>query len=133
MAGLHASNRIVPVVPHCTFDLFQSDPLPAGPSVPGVSPQPRQMYKQMKATGFLDAPKLNKGDLPSWMTFDDMWIDGVEKGLSASKALVFAVCSRFLLGSRNVFHVSGSTHNKISNNWRPALPRWPTCGVPDDV
>ena len=53
---------------------------------------PVKCYKQMKAPGFWDAAKpsnLEPGERPAWMTFDDVWIDEVRRGVSACKVFVW--------------------------------------------
>lgn len=56
----------------------------------------------MKAPDFWDAVKpsrLAPGDRPAWMTFDDVWIDEVRRGLAACKVFVwfpiYCGCSMF--------------------------------------
>jgi len=62
-------------------------------------------YKQMNARGFWDAAKpsmLAPGERPAWMTFDDVWVNELRRGLAACKVFVwfpvYCECSRFLLG-----------------------------------
>ena len=63
---------------------------------------PVKCYKQLKAPGFWDAVKPSKlapGDRPAWMTFDDVWVDEVKRGLAACKVFawfpVYCGCSGF--------------------------------------
>lgn len=64
---------------------------------------PVRCYKQLKAPGFWDGVKPSKlapGDRPAWMTFDDVWVDEVRRGLSACKVFawfpVYCESSRLL-------------------------------------
>jgi len=64
---------------------------------------PVRCYKQLKAPGFWDGVKPSKlapGDRPAWMTFDDVWVDEVRRGLAACKVFawfpVYCECSGFL-------------------------------------
>lgn len=60
---------------------------------------PVKCYKQMKAPGFWDAVKpstLAPGGRPAWMTFDDVWVDELRRGLAACKVFVwFPIYCRF--------------------------------------
>lgn len=53
---------------------------------------PVKCYKQIKAPGFWDATKPSKlppGQRPAWMTFDDVWVDELRRGLAACKVFVW--------------------------------------------
>lgn len=65
---------------------------------------PVKCYKLMKAPGFWDAVKPSKlaaEQRPAWMTFDDVWVDELRRGLAACKVFVwfpiYCGCSGSLL------------------------------------
>jgi proton-dependent oligopeptide transporter, POT family len=53
---------------------------------------PAKCYKQFKAPGFWDAvkpSKLTPNLRPPWMTFDDVWVDELRRGLAACKVFIW--------------------------------------------
>ncbi|KAF9788444.1 PTR2-domain-containing protein [Thelephora terrestris] len=84
---------------------------------------PIKCYTQMKAPGFWDAAKpsmLAPGDRPAWMTYNDVWVDELRRGLAACKVFVW-------------FPIYWLTYNQINNNLTSQAATMVTNGVPNDV
>jgi len=84
---------------------------------------PVKCYKRMKAPGFWDAVKPSQfppGQRPPWMTFDDIWVDELRRGLAACKVFVW-------------FPIYWLTYNQINNNLTSQAATMATHGVPNDV
>jgi len=84
---------------------------------------PVKCYKQMTAPGFWDAVKPSKlasGGRPAWMTFDDVWVDELRRGLAACKVFVW-------------FPIYWLTYNQINNNLTSQAATMATHGIPNDV
>ncbi|KAJ3575009.1 hypothetical protein NP233_g1373 [Leucocoprinus birnbaumii] len=83
---------------------------------------PVRTYKNMTADDFWEnvKPSNIRGEKPSWMTFDDQWVDEVRRGLKA--------CSVFLW-----FPIYWLTYNQLNNNLTSQAATMATHGLPNDV
>ncbi|KAG6908192.1 hypothetical protein DXG01_005781 [Tephrocybe rancida] len=83
---------------------------------------PVKTYKQMTADDFWENAKPSKlGDSkPNWMTFDDLWVDEVRRGLKA--------CAVFCW-----FPIYWLTYNQLNNNLTSQAATMSTHGLPNDV
>jgi POT family proton-dependent oligopeptide transporter len=53
-----------------------------------MEPQPYQIVQELHGPGFWDSAKPSKQvQKPPWMTFDDQWVDEVNRGLKAVRCL----------------------------------------------
>lgn len=87
------------------------------------SPNPVTLYKNLKADDFWESAKpsnIPDGQRPSWMTFDDKWVEEVRRGLKA--------CSVFTW-----FPLYWLTYNQIVNNLTSQAATMVTNGIPNDV
>ncbi|KAF9031365.1 PTR2-domain-containing protein [Hymenopellis radicata] len=83
---------------------------------------PIQTYRNLTAPDFWEnaKPSKHQGDLPSWMTFDDRWVDEVRRGLKA--------CAVFCW-----FPLYWLSYNQLNNNLTSQAATMDTHGVPNDV
>jgi POT family proton-dependent oligopeptide transporter len=82
---------------------------------------PITLYKNFTAPGFWDSAKPSKQvQKPAWMTFDDQWVDEVNRGLKA--------CAVFLW-----FPLYWITYNQLNNNLTSQAATMTTNGLPNDV
>lgn len=83
---------------------------------------PVRTYKQLTADDFWENAKPSKqGDRkPKWMTFDDQWVDEVNRGLKA--------CGVFCW-----FPLYWLTYNQLNNNLTSQAATMSTHGLPNDV
>ncbi|KAF8066511.1 peptide transporter PTR2A [Lyophyllum atratum] len=83
---------------------------------------PVKMHRQMTAPDFWENAKPSKqGDnKPKWMTFDDQWVDEVNRGLKA--------CSVFCW-----YPIYWLTYNQLNNNLTSQAATMSTHGLPNDV
>ncbi|KAH9050172.1 oligopeptide transporter [Lactarius hengduanensis] len=87
------------------------------------SPNPVTLYKNLKADDFWESAKpsnIPDGQRPSWMTFDDKWVDEVRRG--------FKACSVFTW-----FPLYWLTYNQMVNNLTSQAATMVTNGIPNDV
>ncbi|KAK7451239.1 hypothetical protein VKT23_012577 [Stygiomarasmius scandens] len=85
---------------------------------------PLTTYKNMRAPDFWENVKPSKlesqGKKPRWMTFDDLWVDEVDRG--------FKACAVFLW-----YPVWWLTYNQLNNNLVSQAATMSTHGLPNDV
>ncbi|PFH49857.1 hypothetical protein AMATHDRAFT_62389 [Amanita thiersii Skay4041] len=83
---------------------------------------PYRLYKNLTGPGFWNGakPSFQKGAKPKWMTYDDNWVDEVERGLKA--------CAVFLW-----YPIYWLTYNQLNNNLTSQAATMSTHGVPNDV
>lgn len=85
---------------------------------------PAETYKNMRADDFWENVKPSnlekRGSKPSWMTFDDHWVDEVNRGFKA--CAVFAWYPLWWL-----------TYNQLNNNLTSQAATMETHGLPNDV
>ncbi|KAH8103418.1 oligopeptide transporter [Cristinia sonorae] len=84
---------------------------------------PVKMARQLNAPDFWESAKPSnfKGDeKPSWMTFDDQWVDEVKRG--------FKACSVFLW-----YPIWWLTYNQLNSNLTSQAATMVVNGVPNDV
>jgi len=83
---------------------------------------PIRTFKNMSASGFWDAAKPSNvvGPRPSWMTYDDKWVDEVARG--------FAACGVFCW-----YPLYWLTYNQLNNNLTSQAGTMNTHGLPNDV
>ncbi|KAH9072987.1 putative MFS peptide transporter [Lactarius deliciosus] len=87
------------------------------------SPNPVTLYKNLKADDFWESAKpsnIPDGQRPSWMTFDDKWVEEVRRG--------FKACSVFTW-----FPLYWLTYNQMVNNLTSQAATMVTNGIPNDV
>ncbi|KAF8722747.1 hypothetical protein AX14_009566 [Amanita brunnescens Koide BX004] len=82
---------------------------------------PMQLWRNLTAPDFWDSAKPSRQtEKPSWMTFDDNWVDEVRRG--------FAACGVFLW-----FPVYWLAYNQLGNNLTSQAATMTTNGLPNDV
>ncbi|KAJ7134113.1 POT family-domain-containing protein [Mycena filopes] len=84
---------------------------------------PVRTFKNLTAADFWDTARPSRVPVearPSWMTFDDIWIDEVRRGLKA--------CIVFLW-----FPIYWLTYNQLNNNLVSQAATMETHGLPNDV
>ncbi|KAJ6549939.1 oligopeptide transporter [Mycena capillaripes] len=84
---------------------------------------PVRTYKNLTASDFWDGVRPSKVAVearPSWMTFDDVWVDEVKRGIKA--------CWVFLW-----FPIYWLTYNQLNNNLTSQAGTMATHGLPNDV
>ncbi|KAI0674348.1 MFS peptide transporter [Trametes maxima] len=84
---------------------------------------PVQTWRNLNADDFWESAKPSnfKGETrPSWMTFDDQWVDEVKRG--------FKACSVFLW-----YPLWWLTYNQLNNNLTSQAATMITNGIPNDV
>ncbi|KAF5372369.1 hypothetical protein D9615_009259 [Tricholomella constricta] len=83
---------------------------------------PVRTYRQMTADDFWENAKPSKqGDnKPKWMTFDDQWVDEVNRGLKACGVFCF-------------YPIYWLTYNQLNNNLTSQAATMSTHGLPNDV
>ncbi|KAF8148069.1 peptide transporter PTR2A [Crassisporium funariophilum] len=84
---------------------------------------PVRTYKNLNAPGFWENAKPSKHtaeDRPAWMTFDDQWVDEVQRGIKA--------CGVFCW-----YPIYWLTYNQLNNNLTSQAATMSTHGVPNDV
>ncbi|KAJ3514471.1 hypothetical protein NLJ89_g2360 [Agrocybe chaxingu] len=84
---------------------------------------PVRTYKNFKAPGFWENAKPSKqSDVtrPKWMTFDDQWVDEVQRGIKA--------CGVFCW-----FPIYWLTYNQLNNNLTSQAATMSTHGIPNDI
>ncbi|KAF8964521.1 peptide transporter PTR2A [Flammula alnicola] len=84
---------------------------------------PVKMYKNFNAPGFWENAKPSKQTAetkPAWMTFDDQWVDEVQRGVKA--------CGVFCW-----FPIYWLTYNQLNNNLVSQAGEMSTHGLPNDV
>ncbi|KAL9708586.1 hypothetical protein Ac2012v2_008255 [Leucoagaricus gongylophorus] len=83
---------------------------------------PYRTFRNMTADDFWEnvKPSNIKGERPTWMTFDDNWVDEVRRGLKA--------CSVF-----GWFPLYWLTYNQLNNNLTSQAATMATHGLPNDV
>ncbi|KAG5339838.1 hypothetical protein C0989_003347 [Termitomyces sp. Mn162] len=83
---------------------------------------PVKMYRQLTAPDFWENAKPSKftGEKPKWMTFDDQWVDEVNRGLKA--------CAVFCW-----YPIYWLAYNQLHNNLTSQAATMSTHGVPNDV
>ncbi|KAF7970982.1 hypothetical protein HWV62_22475 [Athelia sp. TMB] len=84
---------------------------------------PVELIRAMKADDFWENAKPSKQTIesrPSWMTFDDLWVDEVRRG--------FKACTVFLW-----FPIYWLTYNQIISNLTSQAATLSTHGIPNDV
>ncbi|PPR01223.1 hypothetical protein CVT26_015298 [Gymnopilus dilepis] len=83
---------------------------------------PVTTYKNLNAPGFWENAKPSKvvGPKPSWMNFDDQWVDEVQRGLKA--------CGVFLW-----YPIWWLTYNQLNNNLTSQAATMTLHGLPNDV
>ncbi|KAJ6619589.1 peptide transporter PTR2A [Mycena sp. CBHHK59/15] len=87
------------------------------------SPNPLRTYRNLTAPNFWDTAKPSRIPPPArpvWMTFDDQWVDEVQRGLKA--------CAVFAW-----FPVYWLTSNQLNNNLTSQAATMTTNGVPNDI
>ncbi|KAF8635262.1 hypothetical protein AX15_000485 [Amanita polypyramis BW_CC] len=82
---------------------------------------PVRLWKNLTASDFWENAKPSRQSTkPTWMTFDDNWVDEVRRG--------FAACGVFLW-----FPLYWLTYNQLNNNLTSQAATMTTNGVPNDV
>ncbi|KAI8970889.1 oligopeptide transporter [Trametes punicea] len=84
---------------------------------------PVRTWRSMSADDFWESVKPSRymgENRPSWMTFDDEWVDEVKRG--------FKACSVFMW-----FPIYWLTYNQLNNNLTSQAATMVTNGVPNDV
>ncbi|KAH9478248.1 putative peptide transporter ptr2 [Psilocybe cubensis] len=83
---------------------------------------PIQLYKNFNAPGFWENAKPSKqiGEKPTWMVFDDLWVDEVRRGVKA--------CSVFLW-----YPIYWLAYNQFSGNLTSQAATMTLHGIPNDV
>jgi len=82
---------------------------------------PVTTYRNLTAPGFWENAKPSKQvDKPTWMTYDDHWVDEVERGIKA--------CGVFCW-----FPIYWLTYNQLNNNLTSQAATMETHGLPNDV
>ncbi|EIW55672.1 oligopeptide transporter [Trametes versicolor FP-101664 SS1] len=84
---------------------------------------PVRTFRNLSAADFWENVKpsnFNEETRPTWMTFDDQWVDEVKRG--------FKACSVFLW-----YPVYWLTYNQLNNNLTSQAATMVTNGVPNDV
>ncbi|KAJ7128615.1 peptide transporter PTR2A [Mycena epipterygia] len=84
---------------------------------------PVRTYRNLTAPEFWDAAKPSRvrpSARPAWMTFDDQWVDAVQRGLKA--------CAVFAW-----FPIYWLTSNQLNNNLTSQAATMTTNGLPNDV
>ncbi|KAI0789000.1 PTR2-domain-containing protein [Irpex lacteus] len=84
---------------------------------------PVKLVKNMTADDFWESAKPSrfvKGERPSWVTFDDQWVDEVKRG--------FKACAVFLW-----YPLWWLTYNQLNNNLTSQAATMSTHGLPNDV
>ncbi|KAJ6619264.1 peptide transporter PTR2A [Mycena sp. CBHHK59/15] len=87
------------------------------------SPNPLRTYRNLTAPNFWDTAKPSRIPPPArpvWMTFDDQWVDEVQRGLKA--------CAVFAW-----FPVYWLTSNQLNNNLTSQAATMTTNGLPNDI
>ncbi|KAI0826573.1 oligopeptide transporter [Trametes gibbosa] len=87
------------------------------------SKNPVKTWRNLNAADFWESAKPSnfKGEnRPTWMTFDDQWVDEVKRG--------FKACSVFLW-----FPIYWLTYNQLNNNLVSQAATMVTNGIPNDV
>ncbi|KAG7095190.1 hypothetical protein E1B28_005967 [Marasmius oreades] len=83
---------------------------------------PIRLYKNFKAPDFWEQAKPSKqvGQKPAWMTFDDIWVEEVRRGVKACGVFVW-------------YPLYWLTYGQINNNLTSQAATMSTHGVPNDV
>ncbi|KNZ78721.1 putative peptide transporter ptr2 [Termitomyces sp. J132] len=83
---------------------------------------PVKMYRQLTAPDFWENAKPSKltSEKPKWMTFDDQWVDEVNRGLKA--------CAVFCW-----YPIYWLAYNQLNNNLTSQAATMSTHGLPNDV
>jgi POT family proton-dependent oligopeptide transporter len=97
-------------------------------------------YKNMHATDFWDRVKpsnIRPQDRPAWMTFDDEWVDQVQRGLKACNVFLFypiycRLLSDIYARKRQLKKV-GLAHNQMTNNLTSQAATMRLDNVPNDI
>ncbi|KAI0710676.1 MFS peptide transporter [Earliella scabrosa] len=87
------------------------------------SVNPVKTIKNMRAPDFWDTAKpshYQAEDRPSWMTFDDHWLEEVKRGFRACKVFLW-------------FPVYWFTYNQLNNNLTSQAATMVTGGLPNDI
>ncbi|KAL0572404.1 hypothetical protein V5O48_009565 [Marasmius crinis-equi] len=89
---------------------------------------PVKSYRQLTAPEFWEDVKPSKlGDAkPAWMTFDDLWVDEVRRGLKAC-----AVFCWYPIYCEHHYHLL--SYNQLNNNLPSQAATMSTHGLPNDV
>ncbi|THG92825.1 hypothetical protein EW145_g8572, partial [Phellinidium pouzarii] len=94
-------------------------------------PRRAECYRRLKAPGFWEGAKPSQmapgpgqeggdGEKPTWMTWDDKWVDEVRRG--------FKACAVFIW-----FPIYWLCYNQLNNNLTSQAATMSTHGVPNDV
>jgi len=110
---------------------------------------PVTLYRNFTAPGFWEDAKPSKQEKkPTWMTFDDHWVDEVQRGIKACGVFCwFPIYCKYKIGqgffiylflrSRHTeflaFIFSGLTYNQLNNNLTSQAATMQTNGLPNDV
>ncbi|KAI0084620.1 PTR2-domain-containing protein [Irpex rosettiformis] len=84
---------------------------------------PVKLFKNMTAADFWEGAKPSnfvKGERPSWVTFDDQWVDEVKRG--------FKACTVFCW-----YPIYWLTYNQLNNNLTSQAATMSTHGLPNDI
>ncbi|PPQ93583.1 hypothetical protein CVT25_005463 [Psilocybe cyanescens] len=84
---------------------------------------PIRTYQNFTQPGFWDNAKPSRQAAekrPAWMTFDDVWVDEVKRGLKACTVFCF-------------FPIWWLTYNQINNNLTSQAAEMSTHGLPNDI
>ncbi|KAF6760668.1 POT family-domain-containing protein [Ephemerocybe angulata] len=83
---------------------------------------PVRTYRNMASKSFWEDAKPSRqgAEKPSWMTFDDVWVDEVQRGLKA--------CQVFLW-----YPLYWLTYNQLNNNLTSQAATMSTHGLPNDI
>ncbi|KAH8928684.1 oligopeptide transporter [Atractiella rhizophila] len=83
---------------------------------------PLTAYRQMNTPDFWEDAKPSKivGPKPTWMTFDDVWVDEVRRGFKACYVFTF-------------YPLWWLTYNQINNNLVSQAAEMDTNGLPNDI
>ncbi|RPD65541.1 oligopeptide transporter [Lentinus tigrinus ALCF2SS1-7] len=84
---------------------------------------PLTLFKNMNSADFWESAKpshFKAEDRPSWMTFDDQWVDEVKRGFKACKVFLY-------------YPIWWLTYNQLNNNLTSQAATMATHGVPNDV
>lgn len=104
---------------------------------------PVTTYKNFTAPGFWENAKPSKqANKPAWMTYDDLWVDELARGITACGVFCWfpvyctytycftVICSKIL----KVFgFFSGLTYNQLNNNLTSQAATMQTHGLPNDI
>ena len=103
---------------------------------------PVTTYRNFSAPGFWEKAKPSKQvNKPTWMTYDDQWVDELARGITACGVFCWfpVYCKytyRFIAfcSKRSMFEFfSGLTYNQLNNNLTSQAATMQTHGLPNDV